>query len=901
MFGLGSTGGRWFLGIVIGGAFAFWANYANAQISPDDTLPNNSSVTLEGNTFNITGGTQVGSNLFHSFQELSVLTSSGAFFNNAADIQNIFSRVTGGEISNIDGLIRANGNANLFLLNPNGIVFGQNARLNIGGSFIASTASSLKFADDTQFSAERRNQTAPLLTISVPVGLQFNKSSPGEITVNGSNLAVPTRQTLALVGGDINVSGGRISAGGSPTVLVQGIPVATTPGGRIELGSVLQGEVSLTPSNRGFSLGYTNVPNFGNIQVRGEADVDVSGTGGGEIQINARNLLLSEQARVCSTTQASLEGGNITVNATESVELIGSGDFTQTLRLLTTPGGNALNTRITGLYNVAVGAGNGGDLTINTGRLIARNNTGVIAGTQGQGNSGNLTINASQTVELTSSILTTGVGAGAIGNGGNLTINTNRLLLQDNSQATATTLSTGKGGDLTVNADSVELIRSQRVAINPFVSTGTSLSTASIGDGDAGNLTVNTRTLVMRDGAGIFTGTYGKGQGGNLTLNAREYVELTGSQTDFLPELGNIRINTSISTNSIATSQAGDLRVTTPRLVLQDGAQMTASAFGAGRGGTVKIDAGLVEVRGNSPDGGITQSTISAVNGGIFGRGTGGNIRISADKLIVRDGGRVNAESRGNGDAGNIEINAREILLDQGGRLTAATVGGERGNISLNSDAIIMGRGSNITANATGNNAIGGNITIDTSVLAALENSDISANSTDERGGNITINTQGLFGTEFRSQQTPLSDITATGKTSELQGTVQINIQDVDPTRGLTELPSALTDPSNRIVTGCPSNEEANFVISGRGGLPEDPRQVLRGQVIVQDFRTSTLDFRGDGEKSRVTNPQPLIVEAQGWIVNEQGNIELVVNLPNSTAKSTWDRLSDCIFTQLCC
>lgn len=892
MSGLGSTGGRWFLGIAIGGAFTFCTNYANAQISPDNTLPNNSNVTPEGNTFNITGGTQAGSNLFHSFQEFSVPTSSAASFNNAAAIQNIFSRVTGGGISNIDGLIRANGNANLFLLNPNGIVFGQNARLNIGGSFITSTASSLKFADDTQFSAERGNQTAPLLTISVPTGLQFNKSYQGAITVNGSNLAVPTRQTIALVGGDVNISGGRITAGGSPIMLVQGIPLATTPGGRIELSSVLQGEVSLTPSNRGFNLGYTNVPNFGDIQVRGGADVDVTGTGGGEIQINAQNLLLSEQARVGAITQASQEGGNIDVNASESVELVGSGDFTQTLRLLTIPGANTLNTRITGLYNVAVGAGNAGDLTINTGRLIARNNAGVITGTQGQGNSGNMTINASQAVESTSSILTTGVGAGATGNGGNLTINTNQLLFQDNGQATATTLSTGKGGDLTVNADSVELIRSQRVAINPFVSTGTSLSTASIGNGGAGNLMVNTQTLVMRDGAGIFTGTNGKGQGGNLTLNARESVELTGSQTNFSPGLGNIRINTSISTNSITTGQAGDLRVTTPRLVLQDGAQMTASTFGAGRSGTVKIDADLVEVRGNSPDGGITQSTISAVNGGIFGRGTGGNIRISTDKLIVRDGGRVNVESRRNGDAGNIDINAREILLNRDGKLTAATVGGERGNISLNSNAIIMGRGSSITANATGNNAIGGNITIDTGVLAALENSDISANSTDERGGNIIINTQGLFGTEFRAQQTPLSDITATGRISELQGTVQINIQDVDPARGLTQLPSAFTDPSNRIVTGCPSNEEANFVISGRGGLPEDPRQVLRGQVIIQDFRTSTLDFRRDGE-TRDTNPQPPIVEAQGWIVNEQGNIELVINLPNFTAKST-----NCIFTQ---
>ncbi|WP_336884932.1 filamentous hemagglutinin N-terminal domain-containing protein [Nostoc punctiforme] len=155
------------LGFAVCGAIVFCENSAIAQITQDGTLPTNSQVTPQGNITIIEGGTRAENNLFHSFEQFSVPTGITAHFQNPTDIQNIISRVTGKSISNIDGILKADGTANLFLINPNGIIFGNNASLQINGSFVASTASSLNFADGTKLSATDP-RTTPLLTVSVP-------------------------------------------------------------------------------------------------------------------------------------------------------------------------------------------------------------------------------------------------------------------------------------------------------------------------------------------------------------------------------------------------------------------------------------------------------------------------------------------------------------------------------------------------------------------------------------------------------------------------------------------------------------------------------------------------------------------------------------------------------------
>jgi filamentous hemagglutinin family protein len=190
---------------------------ATAQIIPDNTLPVNSRVTPNGPVQTINDGTTRGINLYHSFQDFSVSTNNTAYFNNAANIQNIVTRVTGSSVSNIDGILKANGNANLFLLNPNGIMFGANAKLDIGGTFVGSTANSFKFSDRSEYSATNP-QAPPLLTANITTGLQYGTSNIGATISNRGNLT--TGQDLVLNADKLDLQG-QLQAGRDLTLQAQ--------------------------------------------------------------------------------------------------------------------------------------------------------------------------------------------------------------------------------------------------------------------------------------------------------------------------------------------------------------------------------------------------------------------------------------------------------------------------------------------------------------------------------------------------------------------------------------------------------------------------------------------------------------------------------------------------------
>ncbi len=783
IFGM-STRNCWFtgIGVAIGGAITFCANCAIAQITPDATLPNNSRVTTQDNIRTIEGGTRAGSNLFHSFEQFSVPTGTTAYFQNALDIQNIISRVTGKSISNIDGILRANGRSNLFLINPNGILFGPNASLNIGGSFIASTASSLNFADGTKFSATDP-QTAPLLTVSVPIGLQFgstaapihnqSQASPdGATNIFGSpiGLQVQPGKTLAFVGGDVTLDGGNLTAAR----------------GRIELGSVASNSlVSLNRMNQDWVLGYEGVQNFQNIQL-------------------IQRTVDSSVIRSIVDTSSKDGSGNIQVRG-QSVELIGN--------LVT------LTTQTTGVRD-------GGDLMITAKKLLVKDGAQVLTATLGEGRGGNLTVNASDTVDVIGNFITSNnIYPSVLG---------------------STTFASGKAGDITINTGRLRIQGGARV------------SAAS------GARQQNSKFIPAT------------GSGGNLTVNASESVEIIGTSA-------NGSAVSSLSTLTRGSADAGKLTITTGQLIVRDGATVTVSS--------------------------------------------------QARKNVTYLG-----DPRNLGKAGELNVTARSILLDNKGKLTSETDTGQGGNITLQvRDLLLLRRNSQISTNAGKVQAIGdgGNITINAPngfiVAKPQENSDITANAFTGSGGRIQINATSLFGIAPRSrddlarqlgtneptkldpQNLPTNDITAISQTNPvLNGVVNINTPDVDINRGLINLPVEPEEP--KLAQGCDASvaqNQSEFIITGRGGIPPNPREYLRSNPVQVDWvslgedanrpsdtssrETQGRRSRGNSQNKKNVNP-PVneIVEAQGWVVDSNGDVILVAQAPNKTPHGSWYNPASC-------
>ena len=871
---------RSFLLLLLSYLMAFMPLSVTAQIVPDDTLPQNTVVTPNGKTSEITGGTIAGDNLFHSFEQFSLSTGSTAFFNNPQAIVNILSRVTGDSISNIDGLIRANGSANLFLINPNGIVFGNNAALNIGGSFIGSTASGLNFADGTEFDAVNPDPEA-LLTVSIPIGLQYGSNS-GDITVQGTGnnlkidpdtliidrsdrpvgLQVPAQRTLALIGGNVHLAGGNLTAGG----------------GKVELGSVANsGLVEFTANNLGFNFDYQGVANFQDISLTQAAAVEVSGNNGGNVTLHGREIEIVDGSAILAGTLGDGTGELLEIVATEKLEVSGFSADNSFISLVAT--------------NVDVAAaGDGGDLTIESDRLLVADGAQINSGTFGRGNAGNLSVTAREIEvigEFAEGEFISGLFAqsdfGQTGNGGDLTVTTETLRIADGAQISTATFGTGNAGDLVISANEIE------------IAGFSSLNSGTVAGGNGGDISLTTDSLLIANGAQISTNTFGSGNAGSLNILAQD-IQLKGTSPEGIPS-GILATVEPLDDNTIQTEATGDrsnLTITTDRLKIDDGAQISTSTLGSKNAGNLVVQANeSIRIRGSGIDG---RSGLFA--NAVAGDGAGGNLNVNTELLSLSDGATINVsnfpsisntnQAAGQGAAGNLSITAPEIILEDRARLSANTFSGDRGNINLTTDLLILGEASNISTNAQGD-ATGGNITIDASngflIAAPQDNSDITANAVFGNGGRVDITALEIFGLKPSQNTTPFSDITASSEFG-IAGNVDLNTQDLDSVRSVVELPDTVAAP--QLAQGCQvatddAASNSSFVNVGRGGLRPQPDEPLGSSEILGDVRVPSQ--WSESNQANVSGGR--LNEAQGWIVNERGKVMLVAEVPHESAATS--------------
>jgi len=600
---------------------------AEAQIAPDGTL-STTVTTPDGSNFTIEDGDRRGGNLFHSFSEFSVPTGGSASFNNAPDVQNIINRVTGGSVSNIDGLLRANCCANVFLLNPAGIIFGPNASLNIGGSFYGSTADSLVFPEG-EFSATD-TQSPPLLTINAPIGLNF-RDNPQNITVNESILEVNAGETFALIGGNVSIEGGESG-------------FIEAPGGRVELGGLsAAGTVGL---NSDGSLSFPDDLARADVSLTNIAFVGVAGDEGGNIGIHARTLEILGESKVQGGTFASgLAGGqsgDIILDATGAIQIDSS------------------------TIDNSVEIGNAGKIEINATSFSLTNDGEITNSTFGKGNAGNITISANNNVQLSNADIFSNVGAGAEGKGGQIKIDTSNLYLNASAQIQTivrqadkeNNLAGGVGdaGNIIVNALGDVAIDGVSNDDNQFPS-GLRSTVGSGAIGNGGNIEINARSFSITNGAALSSSTLGEGKAGNIIVNARGNVAIDGVSNDDNQFPSGLRS----TVRGEAEGNAGEITISADSISLTNGAQIQSGVFegGLGDGNNVTL---------NARGGNVTISGSDQGKSGIFtdvetnSTYNAGNIKIDAQGSIILNDALLNSKNAGTGFAGDINLNAPDEI-----------------------------------------------------------------------------------------------------------------------------------------------------------------------------------------------------------------------------------------------
>ncbi|MBE9067934.1 filamentous hemagglutinin N-terminal domain-containing protein [Leptolyngbya cf. ectocarpi LEGE 11479] len=840
---------------------------AQAQIQPDNTLePTPTTLRNEASTGQllIEGGASRGSTLFHSFSDFNISPNGNVYFVNPDSIELIVSRVTGNRASNLLGTLGILGEADLFFVNPNGIVFGTESKLDVNGSFVASTAESVVFNDEFIFGTAAP-EAPSLLTVSTPTGLQFGQrpgtigfQSPGGFRIEG--LVVQPGQTLALLGGELDFQGAGLNAFG----------------GRIELGSVAEADtVNVISLNPGFTFNYDNISIFNNLNsTRSLVDTTIldnnltlSDTQNNGVFIQAADIVLSSSTLVLAGTITDLPGGDIFINA----------------RQLALEGGSSISSSTISNSQEDI-VGDAGDIVINASESVTLSG-GLDVGFF----SSPTNINAA-TLGPSINFFNGSLLGNSFGDGGNITINAKQLSVTAGSSITASSGSAGDAGDITIDTSGPVEISGIFTGESSF--RFADINTNTTGTGESGNILINSAQLLLQDAGAVTSRTAGLNAGGIIEVNANR-VEVIGSAV--IPAFENSEpreIASAVTAVTSAEGQAGQIRLNAEQIIVLNGGQVTTATAPGSRG-----DGNLLQVNAAEE---IRIAGVSAVEGspsGLFsstnGSGNANEVRVDTKKLSILRGGEISAAtlSESAESSGSLNLNVDRLFLDNGS-LTVETraQGGSGAKISISGlDIVLLRNGSLISAEAV-NSANGGNVLIDAAqgfVVAPFEeDSDILARANVGDGGNIEIVAQSILGLTARLaiRGNGTNDIDASSSFGS-SGTVLLNELAVNPAVEETELPDNTGVP--KIAQQCNPNQEiSSFVVTGRGGVPLDP------QATVPEILWQPNNSNVQSASSAVATDQ--VVEAQGWQVDAVGQVVLTASATETVPYGTTSSVAHC-------
>lgn len=717
-------------------------------------------------------GRLAGSNLFHSFSEFSVPAGTSATFSaQTPGIEQVLARVTGGDVSRIDGLLRSRiAGADLYLLNPQGVIFGRDAALDLPGSLYLGGAESLALADGVRLWSDPESPV--VLSSAPPSAWGFGARPAGPVEVAGSALSLAEGATLSLAGGEIQVRGRERQPGES-----FGFRVLQAPRGRVDLVAVASGgDALLTPDG----IDASGIERLGPVSITGWAQLDGTSRGASQLRVRADSLRLDEAFLFFDNLGDAAQGHPgraLDLEARSRLE-VGSGSQ---------------------LTSESFGAGRSGDVRLATAELILGGASRVASVASGVGASGDVEVNARELRVGGASAL--GSEARASGPAGDVHVSAEAIQVAGGDSVVGSVTEraggpvTGDGGDVTVHAGTIDLREGGQILVRTRDSEGNAgrlhviagrmdisgmspdvqqpsglFSTEEVGTrpaaapGSGGDMQVEVGELRISDGGGIVLRSFLTGDVSRddttlqLTIEA-ETVDLSGFAL-----LTSGDVNVSAITTVSNDRDAAELNVTARDLELRDGAAITGSTRGAGASAAVTIRAERLRVVGSDGRGRESGVYSQARDGS---SGDAGSVWIAARDLELRDGGTISVLTDSSGAAGQISINdpARETGLpvwsqearivvtgaatnhDDGsvrGSAIRSSVIEEEGNTTVGGDIeihareLVLGPGGTIEAS---NQSLGdaGNVVLDLVDALRIEGGTISTSSQSGKGGGITI------------------------------------------------------------------------------------------------------------------------------------------------------------------